>query len=947
MQLALPRRKIRTHGDDTPKLTRWRVAVTILVVFIIMVFTWSLEVLETERIELERRSNVLNELSTIRGKLEEALNTRLFLMQGVMASVAINPDMDATEFQALARVILDNEQGIRSIQLAKDSVVTHVYPLAGNEQALGLRLLDLPLQRPAVERALQSRTTVVAGPVDLVQGGTAFISRTPIYLKSSSEQNADSLYWGMATVVISQDSLFKEAGLVDGDSDIQIVVRGKDGLGAQGEIFFGDIESWNVRPVILEVNLPNGSWQLAAIPKGGWVEASPRIWWLRAGGITVASVTGILLWFVFSYQLRAQESEKRFRLIMNNSLDAVISMDEEGIITDWNLQAVKMFGWSHDEALGNTLVSTIIPARFHDRHKLGVKQFLSTGKKTILDQRIEIHACHKDGYEFPIELAVIAIRVHDSYVFNASIRDISQQKQTANELQKEKELLAVTLRSIGDGVITTNTHGEIVTVNNLAEKVTGWSEQEVVNRPLSEVFTIINERDREPCENPLDKVSRTGRSFDLPENCILVTRDGSERFVSDSCAPIRDRDNTIIGVVIVFRDVTDRKMQEQQRESLQLQLQQSQRMETVGTMAGGIAHDFNNILSPILGYSEMSLWDLPEESRHKDHIRQIMIAAKRAQALVQQILTFSSQESLERIPLRIGEIIQETVKLMRATLPTTIDIEEDIDVEAGVLIANPTQIGQIAVNLITNAYHAMPTGGTLSVEVKAVIVDNEFLQKHPSLKQANTVKLSISDTGHGMEPSIQSRIFEPFFTTKGPGGGSGLGLAVIHGIVRDSGGTIEVSSTLKKGTTFEVYLPESTVEELASYREEPRVGGGDETILIVDDEEAIVVMVKEMLERYGYTVSSWTRADEALNAFRDDPDRYDLVISDQTMPQVNGVEFSKALFAIRPGIPIILMTGFSETVNKDTALTLGIQDFIMKPVLSPDLNASIRNILDR
>lgn len=937
--------EFQTRRVGSPQLTRWRITVTLLAVITIIMFAWIVEVIEYERINLERRSHVVDELSTVRAKLEAALNRRLFLMHGVTAFVATNPDMNVSEFQNLAGAILKNETGIRSIQLAKDTVVTHVYPLAGNEQAVGLRLLDLPLQRSAVERAIQSQSTVVAGPVNLIQGGTGFISRTPIFLAPSTEHDADSVYWGLATVLISRNSLFEEAGLFDSSTDIRIGIRGEDGLGAHGDVFFGDEELWQLQPVMLDVSLPNGSWQLAAVPTAGWDAASSRIWWLRIGGMAIASLTGILLWYLFSYQGQVEESETRFRLIINNSLDAVVSVDEEGTITDWNKQAEKMFGWSRDQALGKTLVSTIIPARYHEAHTYGMKQFLSTGKKTMLDARIELSACHQDGQEFPVEVAVIAIRIHNSYIFNASIRDITNQKQAANALQKEKELLAVTLRSIGDGVITTNTSGEIVTVNRLAEHMTGWSEQEARARPLTEVFTILDEQNREPCKNPAPKVLQTQAMVDLQENCILITRDGKERSIALSCVPINDRAHRIIGVVMAFRDITSLKLQEEQRKHLEMQLLQSQRLETVGTLAGGIAHDFNNILSPILGYAEMCLRDLPGESRIKGYVSQIIIAGKRARDLVQQILMFSCQDSLERVPIRMGSIVQESVKLMRATLPTTIHIDEDIDVESGALMANPTQIEQIVLNLMTNAYQAMPDGGTLTIQVRTVTMDVEFLLTHQNLKQTNMVKLLVSDTGQGMDLSIQPRIFEPFFTTKGPGG-SGLGLSVIHGIVKEYSGAIDVSSTPNKGTTFEIYLPESTVQEIAPDQASPKLASGHETILVVDDEEVIVNMVKEMLEGHGYSVSPWTRVDEALKAFRKDPDRYHLVITDQTMPQMTGVEFSKELLAIRGDIPIILTTGFSQSVDKETALALGIVDFLRKPILFDELNASIRKILD-
>jgi PAS domain S-box-containing protein len=383
---------------------------------------------------------------------------------------------------------------------------------------------------------------------------------------------------------------------------------------------------------------------------------------------------------------------------------------------------------------------------------------------------------------------------------------------------------------------------------------------------------------------------------------------------------------------------------ERERAALLQQLQQSQKLEAIGALAGGIAHDFNNILFPIIGYAEMALDDTPPDHPHRQFLSQILKGASRAQDLVMQILTFSRQTEGERQPMRVQAILKEVLKLIRSTLPATIEVRPEIDAQCGPILADPTQIHSVAMNLITNAYHAMAeTGGVLRVSLENRRIT--AAESRPGLREGRYVLLTIGDTGNGMPPEVRDRAFDPYFTTKGPGQGTGLGLSVVHGVVQSCNGHIELETAPGRGATFRIYLPRTDTgkdEETGSNAPEPGVG---EHILVVDDEPAITEMIRRMLEGLGYTVAVRNNSVAALEGFQDEPDRYDLLIVDMTMPGLRGDQLTRRIREIRPDLPVILLSGFSELLNEELAEELGLSDFLKKPVLRSDLSRSIRNAL--
>ena len=378
------------------------------------------------------------------------------------------------------------------------------------------------------------------------------------------------------------------------------------------------------------------------------------------------------------------------------------------------------------------------------------------------------------------------------------------------------------------------------------------------------------------------------------------------------------------------------------------QLQQVMKLQAIGTLAGGIAHDFNNILFPIVGYTELAMDDIPQDNQARQNLEEVLKATTRAKELVQQILTFSRQGGQERKPLLVQSLIKEALKLLRATIPSSIEIEPDVDEGCGHIMGDPTQIHQVIMNLCTNAYHAMQeTGGILEVALKEVDISYEESVERVGMKVGRHLELKVKDTGHGMGPDVMERIFEPYYTTKELGKGTGLGLSVIHGIIKNHGGDISVSSQPGEGTVFTVYMP--IIDDVdVEIKPEPSTAAtqGNESILLIDDEKQIIDIEQQILERLGYTVTSKTDSQEALEEFAALPEKFDLVITDMTMPKLTGDQLALKLMDIRPDIPVILCTGFNETINEEKALSMGIDKYIMKPIVKDELARTIRTVLD-
>ncbi len=432
-------------------------------------------------------------------------------------------------------------------------------------------------------------------------------------------------------------------------------------------------------------------------------------------------------------------------------------------------------------------------------------------------------------------------------------------------------------------------------------------------------------------------------SYGNEQAAVEAIKTGAVDYVVKSEATLTDMPHIAERALRAWGHISERKR-------LEAQLRQAQKMEAIGTLAGGIAHDFNNILTAILGYTELALDDIHQDSHAWSYLREVRKAGLRAKTLVQQILTFSRRTEQPRIPVQLPMLIEEALALLRASLPSTIEIQHAITKDVGPVLADATQLHQVLLNLCANAAHAMrETGGRLEVRLEAAEVDEPVTAQHPELPPGSYVCITVTDTGHGMPPEVMDRIFEPFFTTKAPGEGTGMGLALVHGIVTNHGGTVLVASGVGQGTTFTVYLPCSADlgQDQVSQEEALLTGTptGAERVLLIDDEAALVHLGEAILRRLGYEVVVCTSSTEALEVFRAAPQRFDLVITDQTMPHMTGERLAQALRRLRPDIPIILCTGFSHVMHAERAQELGIDAFLMKPLAMQELAQTIQQVI--
>lgn len=521
-----------------------------------------------------------------------------------------------------------------------------------------------------------------------------------------------------------------------------------------------------------------------------------------------------------------------------------------------------------------------------------------------------------------------------------TIDDITDRKIAEKKLkQSELRYLSLFENNKMAMLLIDPENGDIVDANFSAVRYYGWSYEALTNKNMAEINCSSKD--------------------EIADEIMAATNENRDNYHFKH----RRADNTIEDVEVyswpvtiidkqlrcsIIYDITDRLKTEREKEKLQERLIQAQKMEAIGNLAGGIAHDFNNILFPIIGMSELLLEDLSPAGNEYGNVQDILNAGKRGSDLVKQILSFSRQAEQRKIPVRIQLILKEVLRLIRATIPSSIELHHNIQQDCGRVLADATQFHQVAMNIITNAYHAVEDiDGKIIVNLKEVDLDSHFSAIN-LISSGGYALLSITDNGHGMTPEVMAKIFDPYFTTKEQGKGTGLGLSVVHGIIDAHKGIIKVYSEVGKGTTFKIYLPlveKQTEHKKINISERPEAG--NEHILLVDDEVTIAKLEKEILERLGYKVTMRLNSIDLLEAFKANPELYDLVISDMNMPNMAGDQLARALKMIRPDIPVIVCTGFSERLTKKNAAAAGIDGFLMKPVLISELSKKIRNVFSK
>ena len=513
-------------------------------------------------------------------------------------------------------------------------------------------------------------------------------------------------------------------------------------------------------------------------------------------------------------------------------------------------------------------------------------------------------------------------------------QEIMEHKRTADALRESEKRFRDLSDSLPQVVFEADDKGNLTFANKNAFNVFGFTKDDF-DKGINILQTLTPAEHKRALEN-YNKVMG-GKRLGAVEY-IAQKKDGVTFPVAIHSNPII-RDNKAVGLRGILIDLTEQK-------KLESRLRQGQKMEAIGTLAGGIAHDFNNILGIILGNAELAVDHVQEWHPARVNLEEIRIASMRAKDLVRQLLSFARKTRREKKPTNIVPIIEESLRLLRSSIPTSIEIRQNIPEKVDIILADPTQINQILINLSTNASHAMPEGGVLEVCLKPTMIDDDAAAQYTDLSPGRYLKLSVKDTGYGIPKEKIHRIFDPYFTTKEMGKGTGMGLAVVHGIVKEHKGIITVESEVGKGTTFSVFFPIVEKEAVVDTQTVEKLPTGSERILFIDDEESIVKLGCQILDRLGYNVEKTISSIEALDIFRSKFDKFDLVITDLTMPKMTGDKLVKEILAIRPDIPIILCTGFSERIDEKAAKAIGAADYLEKPLDKRRLAVTVRRVLD-
>ena len=634
-------------------------------------------------------------------------------------------------------------------------------------------------------------------------------------------------------------------------------------------------------------------------------------------------------------------AETHIRSVIDNILDGMITVDDSGVIRSMNPSAEKMFGCRDNEMIGHNL-TRLVPKRYESERdsKPVVCNWTElmgrTGGSTLALGRTRKHVT------FPVEMSLSEMIIDQQRVYVAMVRDVTERKRFEQQIAAEKESLGVTLRAIGDGVITTDVNGKVIMLNSEAEKLTGWSSKEGIGQPLKSVFDVTIDLAAQA------KVQKSGyRSeaqsilLNLPESVTLTSRDGNERVIEQVASPIRDNKNEVAGVVLVFRDITARQRAETER-------RKAETLEQLGLLAGGIAHDFNNLLTAIIGNISLASVLLPPNDEMAERLDDAKNASLRARDLAQQLLTFARGGTPIKKTASIGKLIQDTVSFSLRGSHNRSEFEFGVDLSSAEIDAG--QISQVIANLVVNADQAMPNGGTLHVSCENFSYSATTTPAVPDLAAGDYVRIRIRDEGVGIPAKYMKRIFDPYFTTKPKG--SGLGLATAYSIIKNHSGLMTVESEVHVGTTFTIYLPAALDQEMPV--EAPRTFTpampGTGRVLVVDDEDAIRDLVEFTLTRLGYKVWQAATALEGVNIYREKfeaGERFDAVILDLTLPGgIGGKEALKKLIEIDPTVNAIVSSGYATDATMSRYQDFGFRGVIAKPYEAAELGKIVHDVIE-
>jgi PAS domain S-box-containing protein len=632
--------------------------------------------------------------------------------------------------------------------------------------------------------------------------------------------------------------------------------------------------------------------------------------------------------------MNSDASRDRLRAAVESSPSGLLMIDGDGMIVLVNREIERLFGYSREELLGKS-VDMLVPERFRSPHPGHRQSFLNRPRVRAMGAGRDLYGLRKDGSEVPVEIGLTPVVTEEGLFVLSSIVDIGARKRA-------EERFRAAVESSPNGMVMVDPEGRIVLVNREIERMFGYAREELFGQKI-EALVPARFHPQHPTDRAHFFSSPSSRAMGAGRELFGLRKDGTEIPVEIGLNPIETDEGLFVLSSIV--DIGARKAAEQERRELEGQLRQSQKMEAVGTLAGGIAHDFNNILGAIMGYGEL-LERATTEPQARADVRGILDAAERGKQLVQHILAFSRRQDLTRKPLAVGPMAAEALKLLRPTLPRSVELKLTVHPEAPRILADATAVHQVLMNLATNAAYAMPDGGTIDVMVDPFYVRDSVARARPDLHEGTYAVLCVRDSGQGMDQATQERAFEPFFTTKPLGQGTGLGLAVVHGIMKEHGGTVEMESQPGTGTTVRCLFPAlSRDEEITLAVQETLVQGRGERVLLVEDERALAAVGERHLTALGYSVTVESDPLRALERFRANPTQFDLVITDYSMPRLMGLALAQAVLAIRADVPILMITGFIEDELAEQAAAIGVRRLLRKPVPLAELAEAAHSAL--
>jgi len=639
-----------------------------------------------------------------------------------------------------------------------------------------------------------------------------------------------------------------------------------------------------------------------------------------------------------------RESEEKFRTL-TEELPNMVYIHKNGKIVYVNEKCKELTGYSHEEIYSPKFdfLSIIVPG-----HRYLVLQKIRQHLAGIKVEPYEFTLVNKENKKIDCLNMSKLIRYEGEPSVLGIITDLTELKRTQEAIRENQSRLSSIITSAMEAIITLDKHLRIQSFNPASEQMFRCLESEAIGQSIDRFIALSqNVKDQiKPDES--DNHNSVAGLIEGKIRTINGVRVNGENFpVEASVSKVNVGEEELY--TIILRDITERVNAEETQRNLQAQLLQSQKMEAVGSLAGGIAHDFNNILSVIIGNSELVKLKLSTNHSAAKYIDEVIQASDRAQELVKQILAFSRKQDSNYRPVRLHYILREGMKLLRASIPTTVEINLDLPTKGPLVLADATQIHQVVMNLCTNAAHAMSgINGVLTLRQRSVEYDDRAILFHPDLKKGRYAVFTVQDTGIGMDASTMKRVFEPFFTTKGPGKGTGLGLSIVHAIVKNHGGVTKVQSQLGKGTQVDVYLPIYEGEEQSVKLEEIKESiGSSERIMIVDDEPQLLDALTELLKGLGYRAFPFTKPTDALKAFEDGPDEYDLLITDHTMPHMTGIALTSKILQIRKNLPVILMTGYDQMEGPEKLKSLGIHTVLLKPFKKSVFGEILRNVFKK